>query len=139
MLTFGVESPLLKEEINARLKGKGVFSDASFSKELIRLPVEAFVEFLDDIVDDATKKEVRATLVKDKQLPDTSFKALATGVLAKLGEKVASEAGKELAGEIVSKAAKPAAERVIGFLTGLLTGDAKGATKNIAKDDFIDI
>jgi hypothetical protein len=139
MLTFGVESPLLKEEITARLKRKGVFSDASFSKELIRLPVEAFVEFLDDIVDDATKKEVRTTLVKDKQLPDTSFKALATGVLAKLGEKVAGEAGKELAGEIVGKAAKPAAEKVIGFLTGLLTGDAKGATKNIAKDDFIDI
>jgi hypothetical protein len=139
MLTFGIESPLLKEAINDRLKQKGVFSDASFSKELIRLPVEAFVEFLDDIVDDATKKDVHATLVKDKQLPDTSFKALATGVLAKLGEKVAGEAGKELAGEIVGKAAKPAAEKVIGFLTGLLTGDAKGATRNITKDDYIDV
>ena len=139
MLTFGVESPLLKEEINARLKQKGIFSDASFSKELIRLPVEAFVEFLDDVVDDSTKKEVRATLVKDRQLPDTSFKALATEVLAKLGEKVAGEAGKELAGEIAGKAAKPAAEKVIGFLTGLLTGDAKGAAKNITKDDFTDV
>jgi hypothetical protein len=27
-------------------------------------------------VDEVTKKEVRATLVRDKQLPDTSFKAL---------------------------------------------------------------
>ena len=103
------------------------------------MPVEAFVEFLDDIVDDATKRDVRATLVKDKQLPDTSFKALATGVLAKLGEKVAGEAGKELAGEIVGKAAKPAAERIVGFLTGLLTGDVKSATKNITRDDFIDV
>lgn len=139
MLTFGVESPLLKEEINARLKRRGVFSDASFSKELIRLPVEAFVEFLDDIVDDTIKKEVRAALVKDKQLPDTSFKALATGVLAKLGEKVAGEAGKAIAGEIVGEAAKPAAKKVIGFLTGMLAGDAKGATKSITKDDFIDV
>jgi hypothetical protein len=37
------------------------------------------------IVDEDTKKQVRTTLVKDKQLPDKSFKALAVGVLAKLG------------------------------------------------------
>jgi hypothetical protein len=37
LLTFGVESPLLKEEIAARLKLKGVFPDASFSKELVKL------------------------------------------------------------------------------------------------------
>jgi hypothetical protein len=54
LLTFGVESPLLKEEITARLKRKGVFPDASFSKELVKLPVDAFVEFLDEIVDDET-------------------------------------------------------------------------------------
>ena len=136
LLTFGVESPLLREEIAARLKRKGVFPDASFSKELVKLPVEAFVEFLDEIVDDATKKQVKNTLVKDKQLPDISFKALATGVLGKLGEKVAGEAGKEIAGELVGSVGKPAAEKAIGFLMGLLSGDAKGATKGITKDDF---
>jgi hypothetical protein len=138
MLTFGVESPLLKEEIAARLKRKGVFPDAAFAKELVKLPVEAFVEFLDEIVDDATKREVRATLVKDKQLPDVSFKALATGVLARLGEKVAGEAGKEIAGAIVGKAVKPATEKAVAFLSGLLTGDAKSATKSISKDDYFE-
>jgi hypothetical protein len=135
-LAFGVESPLLKEDITARLKRKGVFPDASFSKELVKLPVEAFVEFLDDLVDADTKKEVKKTLVKDKQLPDKSFKALATGVLGKLCEKVAGEAGKEIAGELVSGVGKPASEKAIGFVMGLLTGDAKGATKGITKDDF---
>jgi len=139
LLTFGVESPLLKEEITARLKRKGVFPDASFSRELVKLPVDAFVAFLDEIVDEDTKKQVRTTLIKDKQLPDTSFKALATGVLAKLGEKVAGEVGKEFAGEVAGKVAKPAADKAIGFLTGLLTGDAKAATKNIVKDDFINV
>lgn len=132
-LTFGVESPLLKEEITARLKRKGVFTDASFSKELVKLPVEAFVEFLDDIVDDETKKQVKTTLVKDKQLPNKSFKALAAGVLGKLGEKVAGEVGEELAGELVASVG----EKAIGFLTGLLTGDPKGATKGITKEDFL--
>ena len=136
LLTFGVESPLLKEEIVARLKRKGVFPDASFSKELVRLPVEAFVEFLDEIVDEGTKKDVRAALVKDKQLPDASFKALVTGVLTKLGEKVAGEAGSEIAGAVIGKAAKPAAEKVVAFLAGILTGDAKGAAKTISKDDY---
>jgi hypothetical protein len=136
LLAFGVESPLLKEEITARLKRKGVFTDASFSKELVKLPVEAFVEFLDDIVDEETKKQLRSTLVKDKQLPNRSFKALATGVLGKLGEKVAGEVGKDFAGELVDSIGKPAAEKAVGFVIGLLTGDAKVATKDISKDDF---
>jgi hypothetical protein len=139
LLTFGVESPLLKEEITARLKSKGVFSDASFAKELVRLPVDAFVEFLDDIVDDETKKSVKETLVKDKQLPDKSFKALATGVLSKLGEKVAGKAGEAIAGELVGEVGKPVAKKVVSFITGLLAGDSKGATKGITKDDFIDV
>jgi hypothetical protein len=139
LLTFGVESPLLKEEITARLKRKGVFTEASFSKELVKLPVEAFVEFLDDVVDDETKNEVKATLVKDKQLPDRSFKALATGVLSKLAEKVAGEAGREIAGELVGNVGKPAAEKAVRFVMGLLTGDAKGATKGITKNDFASV
>jgi len=135
LLTFGVESPLLKEEITARLKRKGVFPDASFSKELVKLPADAFVEFLDEIVDDETKKQVRATLVKDKQIPDTSFKALATGVLMALGKKAAGEAG----GALAEKLAKPAGEKAASFLIGLLTGDAKGAAKGLAKDDIIPV
>jgi hypothetical protein len=78
---------LLREDIIARLKRKGVFADASFFKELVKLPAEAFVEFLDEIVDDDTKKQVRTTLVKDKQIPDTSFKAIATSLLVELGKK----------------------------------------------------
>lgn len=135
LLTFGVESPLLKEEISARLKRKGVFPDASFSKELVKLPADAFVEFLDEIVDEETKKQVRTTLVKDKQIPDTSFKALATGVLVTLGKKAAGEAGGAIAGEL----AKPAAEKAVKFLTALLMGDAKGAAKGVTKDDIISV
>jgi hypothetical protein len=138
LLTFGVENPLLREEVVARLKRKGVFPDAAFAKELVKLPVEAFVEFLDEILDEATKREVRAVLIKDKQLPDRSFKALAAGVLAKLGEQIAGEAGKEIAGEVVGKIAKPAAGKVIAFLSGLLSGDPKAATKMLSKEDFID-
>jgi hypothetical protein len=63
MLAFGIENPLLREDIIARLKRKNVFADASFQKELVRMPVEAFVEFLDDVLDEETKKQVKTTLV----------------------------------------------------------------------------
>jgi hypothetical protein len=128
LMTFGVESPLLKEDITARLRAVGVFADASFSKELVRMPVDAFVEFLDGVVDDEVKKSVKKKLVEDKQLPERSFKALATGVLKKLGEKVADETGGELA--------KGAADKVSSFIGGLLNGDSKSATKSIG--DVID-
>jgi len=139
LLTFGIENPLLKEEIVASLKRKGFFPDASFAKDIVKVPVEGFVEFLDEILDEKTKADVRAALVKDKQLPDKGFKALAVGILAKLGEKVAGEAGKEIAGELVGKIAKPATEKAIAFLSGLLLGDAKGAAKSISKDDFVSV
>ena len=139
LLTFGVESPLLREDITARLKRIGVYADSSFQKDLVRLPVEAFVEFLDTLLLDAVKMEVRRRLVRDKQLPDKSFKALATGVLTKLGEKVVGEVAKDFAGDIVEKAgdfAKPAAERVGGFIIGLLRGDADGAAGSVEPGEF---
>jgi len=130
-LTFGVESPLVKEEITARLKARGVFPDASFSKELVKLPVSAFVQFLDEVVDESTKAEVHAILVRDKHIADTSFKGLVTGVLIKLGSKLADRAGEEFAGEIVEKAAT-------GFLTGLLNGNLSAAANSLTKDDFVE-
>ncbi|WP_162710265.1 hypothetical protein [Rhizobium leguminosarum] len=140
LLTFGVESPLLREEIEARLKRNGIFADASFQRDIVRMPVEAFVEFLDELLPAAVKEEVRARLVKDKQLPDKSFKALAKGVLGKLGEKVMGEIGKELAGDLVKGAgevAGPAAERVSEFISGLLQGKAKQAVDFVQPGEFI--
>jgi hypothetical protein len=63
LMSFGIESPLLREEVRARLRRRGVFADASFSQELVRLPVDAFVEFLDELVDEPTKAELPRILV----------------------------------------------------------------------------
>ena len=43
LLVFGIESPLLREEIRARLKCMGVYADTSFSSELVRPSVKHFV------------------------------------------------------------------------------------------------
>lgn len=126
-LSFGIESPILKEEVIARLKQRGVFSDASFSREIVRMPVEAFVEFLDDLVDDQTKAAFKKTLVKDGLAPDTSFKAVTVGVLGKLGEKIIGEAGNAVAKEIVG-----GAEPLVKMLTSLFTGKGEEAAKSVS-------
>ena len=126
LLTFGIESPLLKEEVIARLKAKGVFADTTFSRDIVRMPIEAFAEFLDELIDPETKKQFIERLTKDKQLKDKSFKAIASEVLGKLGEKVAGEVGKELAADIVGGAA-PLAKRFGGFLFGLLKSNSENA------------
>jgi len=100
---------------------------------LVRLPVEAFVEFLDELVDPGVKEAVARRLVADKQLPDKSFKATATRVLGKLGGKIAGKAGEEAAGM-----AAPAAERIGAFLAGLLSGDANNAVGAIKPGEYTD-
>lgn len=130
LMTFGVESPLLREEIVARLKQRGVFADASFAKEIVRLPVEAFVGFFDEFVDDETKQKLKEHLVDDKLLADKSFKAIVFGVLGKIGEKVAGEAGKAVAGAVADgakEALAPAAAQLSEFLVSLLAGDPRTA------------
>ena len=135
LLTFGIENPLLREEVEARLKRRGIFADASFSREIVRLPVDAFAEFLDDLVDEATKRELRRRLVEDHQLPDRSFKALVAGLLSKLGEKVAGQAGEAIVGELVkpfgSKAVENVADKVGAFLASLLRSDVVAASRTL--------
>ena len=126
-LSFGIESPILREEVIARLKERGVFPDASFSREIVRMPVEAFVEFLDDLVDDKTKAAFKKTLVKDGLAPDTSFKAITVGVLGKLSEKIIGEAGDAVAKEIVG-----GAEPLVKMLTSLFTGKGKEAAETVS-------
>ncbi len=139
MLTFGIENPLLREEVEARLKQNGVFADASFSREIVRLPVDAFVEFLEELVDEKTKRELGKRLVQEHQLPDRSFRALVAGVLCKLGEKIAGKAGEALAGELFETAGSEvlggATHRLGTFLSSLFRGDASSAASAVRRSE----
>ena len=101
LLMFGVESPLVREELRSRLKSKGIFPDSSFSSDIIKVSVEHFVEFLDTLVDDATKKTIREALLKDKQIKDDSFKSLVIEAVKDVGKKAVGQGTTELAGKLV--------------------------------------
>jgi len=125
LLSFGVESPLLREELRSRLKKLGIFADASFASEMIRLPTAHFVEFLDDLMSAKDKRAVRKALVADKRLKDRSFKALVITVL------------KAVATKLVGKAADDIADQVTGLVKALLDGDGESVA-SIAADVPID-
>ena len=126
LLVFGIESPLLREELRSRLKRMGIYADASFSTEIVRLSVKHFADFLDAFLDQEIKKAVHEALIKDGQIKDKSFKAVAFRILKGVAKKAAGEVGDELAdlfGEIVQ---------------GLVSGDAdsvKGAVEGIDLHD----
>lgn len=124
LLSFGVESPLLREELRSRLKHLRIYADASFSSEIIRISVDHFVEFIDDFLGDTEKKEMHQALINDNQLKDNSFKAVASRILKGVAKKAAGDAGAELTdlfGEVVR---------------GLITGNADSVTKAV---DGIDL
>lgn len=125
-LAFGIESPLLREELRSRLKHMGVYADASFSPEIVRLSVKHFVEFLDSFLDQKAKDSMHGALIKDGQLKDNSFKAVAFRILKGVAKKAASDAGEELAdlfGETVRN---------------LLSGDVDGVKDAVVDIDLTD-
>ena len=96
LLSFGVESPILREELRSRLKHLRIYADASFSSEIVRISVEHFVEFLDNFLGEFEKKKIRQALLRDNQIEDNTYKAAACRILKGIAEKAAGKAGGEL-------------------------------------------
>lgn len=133
-LAFGIESPLLREEIIAQLKQKGFYADTTFSREIIRLPIDGFIEFIKMYIDIEAFEKVQQKLVADKLLPESSFKALAKAVLVKIAEKGAGKIGSAMMGTAFDGMTDAMESfEVTQFLAALLNGDVKIAAK-IAKD-----
>ena len=126
LLVFGIESPLLREELRSRLKHMGVYADASFSAEIVRLSVKHFVEFLDSFLDQETKKAMHRALVKDGQIKDRSFKAVAFRILKGVARKAAGEVGDELT-DVFGEAVR-----------GLVSGDADSVMNAVGSIELDD-
>ena len=99
VVIFGIENPLLKEDLEARLRTLGIFVEGSLTRDIVRLSASDFAELLDQIVDQNVKARLRQHL-KDGQSPsDDSFKAVITRVLRTLGERSAEKVGDALVKE----------------------------------------
>lgn len=118
-LVFGIESPLVREELRSRFKKMGVFTDATFSPEIIRVKVEHFVEFMDGFLEPAAKKSLTNALVKDRQIEDRSFKGVATKVIEGFAQKAVGKGADALVGA--------AADALGPFVKALFLGDSNRA------------
>ena len=125
-LVFGVESPLLREELRSRLKRLGVYADTSFSSEVIRISLKHFVEFLAVLLTEKEKQTVRKALVKDGLMKDKSFKAVAFRLLKGVAKKAAGEVGGELT-DIFGEA-----------IRGLVAAEVNDVTESVKNIDFSD-
>ena len=126
LLVFGIESPLLREELRSRLKHMGVYADASFSAEIVRLSVKHFAEFLDSFLDRETKKAMHRALIEDGQIKDKSFKAVAFRILKGVARKAAGEVGDELT-DVFGEAVR-----------GLVSGDADSVKRAVGSIELND-
>lgn len=125
LLAFGIESPILREELRSRLKRMGIYADASFSSEIVRLSVKHFVDFLDALLDEPTKKAMQEKLTKDGHITDKTFKGVAFRILKGIATKAVGQAGGEIAEEFADAA------------QGLIT-DAADLVKTAIKDFDLD-
>ena len=103
-LAFGVESPLVRAAIQARLKALNIFPDISLSGEILRMPVSYLGEFLTSFLGADDMERIKTDLQKQGDLPK--------GKLARMID----EGGKKLLEEGGLEALKAALPHMIGFL-----------------------
>lgn len=113
LLTFGIENPLLREKLRAMFIEKKLFPDGSFSDEIVKVPIDQFVEFLDHRLDDQTKTQLIGRLYPNNQR-GLSFKGVAKSALQHWGRKV------------IGKAADDVVEQTLTKVTKLMRGVFKG-------------
>lgn len=122
LFALEVENPLLADHLKERLQQLGHGSDGSFSACLVTLKAEALAALVAASLSPDDQERLRKALVK-AGAPDTSLRGLLTGVLKKLGGKLASKAGEALAeqasdylGPVLDAAVKPAVEKLSALL-----------------------
>lgn len=126
-IEFGIEDPLVREDAVARLKLLGATADSSFNQELVRIQLEAFVDFIEQLLPPDRHELVRKALIK-AGMEDTSLKGVLLGALGKLASKAAGAAGEQAAKQAAELAA-PALKDLFGSAAGALTNRWKSILK----------
>jgi hypothetical protein len=107
-----------------------IFPDGSYRDEIVKIPIDQFVEFLDKFIEEDRKQEIRQALVDDDQLQQLTFKRIASSALKHLARKALGKAGAALVDEGLGQA---------GALMNSFFGDDIGEIGEIAEGmDFGD-
>ena len=92
-IALEIDNPYLIDHLRSHLRKLGHLTDGSFSQELIKLTPEAFIALFESYMPKESIDSVRETFIELGAVQDTTFRGVFKGVLKKLGNKVADEAG----------------------------------------------
>lgn len=95
-----IDNPYLIDHLRAKLKKLNHITDGSFSPELVRLSIDAFVSLFESYLPEESKDKIIEAFIKIGAVPDTSLKSVLTGAFKKLGSKIAGDAGGQVAEEV---------------------------------------
>lgn len=116
-----VPNPLLMDALRSRIRKLHFVTDGSFSPSLARIPRRVFPALIEDLTDPTQREKLMLAFRERRQESEEqlSLQGLLEGMLIKLGEKAAGEAGavfgKE-AGEALCDLMKRGTMRVLDFL-----------------------
>ncbi|MFN9833756.1 MAG: hypothetical protein ACK534_10730 [Phenylobacterium sp.] len=119
-LNFGIESPLIRSVIEARLKAAGVFSDISMSGEILKVPVNQLGVFIKAFVSDERAEKLRNRLdgVKDDKGLIAALNTFGEGVAADLAKDAAKDGAKAGLSGLFGWLAGNAGPGVVGEIAG---------------------
>ncbi|WOE69514.1 hypothetical protein RZR97_10425 [Hydrogenimonas thermophila] len=105
---IGIEigNPYLIDHLRFKLKKLNHITDGSFSPELVKLTIDAYISIFESYLPETSKQKIIDSLIKIGVVSDTSFSGVLTSILKKLGTKVADNAGGQV-GESIGGYLKP--------------------------------
>jgi len=120
-VALGIGDTLVREYFVSELQNLEIYPDRSFAGEIVRVPLDGFLEYIARSAKKNAVDAVRTQLIKAKITPDTSAKGIIKEVVVKAAQKIGEKA--------VGKAAETAVDKLGDFISGLFSGDAgKAAT-----------
>jgi hypothetical protein len=99
---IGIEigNPYLIDHLRFKLKKLNHITDGSFSPELVKLTVNAYVAVFETYLPVESKQETLDSLIEIGAANDTSFSGVMVSILKKLGAMVADDVGSDVAESI---------------------------------------
>lgn len=102
MIGLDIEVPLLIDFLKDKLKKLGHPSDASYSNQILKITIDAYISLLDLYLELYVKEKIINELIKSKLIQNKSFKDAAKLIFRGLSRKALGSASDELIDEYIA-------------------------------------
>lgn len=125
-IAIEISNPLLADHLRSQLKKLGYITDGSFSAELIKMSMNAYLAIFEYMIPKDSKKHVIDALILCGAKEPTDFKKILTSILKTLGSIAIGKAGEE------------SVKYLFTHLTPLINAQCEKITNLYKNKDFFD-